>query len=92
MQPRALLPPFAFALQGCAFKKHNCWWSGNNKQNTKGSLTGEGDRVDVLAVIADSHLGLTETDRVLSGRDAIELLELSLINKLHGRTRVTQKE
>lgn len=76
----------------CALMKHNSRWSGNNKQNRKESLTSEGDRVDVLAVIADGHLGLTKTDRVLSGRDSIELLELSLINKLDGRTKVTQEE
>lgn len=74
----------------CALKKHNSRWLGNNKR--KESLTGERDRVDVLAVIADGHLGLTKTDRVLSGRDTIELLELSLINKLDGGTRVTQGE
>lgn len=55
------------------------------------SLTGEGDRVDVLAVIADGHLGLTKTDRVLSSRNAIELLELSLINKLDEWTRTRKR-
>ena len=48
-------------------------------------LTGHGDRVDILAIIADGHLGLSESNGVLSSRDAIKLLELSLVNKLDGR-------
>jgi hypothetical protein len=35
-----------------------------------------------LAVVAEGHLGLAETNGVLALRDAIELLELSLVNAL----------
>lgn len=37
-----------------------------------------------LAVVAKGHLGLAETNGVLSCGDAIELLELSLVNALQG--------
>lgn len=50
-------------------------------------LTGHGDRVDILAVVADGHLGLSESNGVLSSRDAIKLLELSLVNKLDEKER-----
>jgi hypothetical protein len=35
-----------------------------------------------LTVIAEAHLGLAKTNGVLSSADAIELLELSLLNIL----------
>jgi len=35
-----------------------------------------------LAVIAEAHLGLAETDSVLAGADAIVLLQLSLVDTL----------
>ena len=37
-----------------------------------------------LAVVAKGHLGLAETNGVLACGDAIELLELSLVNALQG--------
>jgi hypothetical protein len=36
-----------------------------------------------LAVITEAHLGLTKTYCVLSFTDAIELLQLSLVDALH---------
>lgn len=42
----------------------------------------KGERVDVLTVVAEAHLGLAKTNGVLSGANAIELLELNLINIL----------
>ena len=35
-----------------------------------------------FAVVAEAHLGLTQTGRVFSLRDAIELLELGLVDAL----------
>lgn len=35
-----------------------------------------------LAVVAEGHLGLTEADCVFAGADAIELLELGLLDIL----------
>lgn len=35
-----------------------------------------------LAIIAEGHLGLAKTNGVFSSADAIELLELSLLNVL----------
>jgi hypothetical protein len=35
-----------------------------------------------LAVVAEGHLGLAETNRVLALGDAIELLELGLVDAL----------
>jgi len=45
---------------------------------------GQGERVDVLAVVTEGHLGLAETDGVLASAGAIELLELGLLNILTG--------
>jgi hypothetical protein len=36
-----------------------------------------------LAVIAEAHLGLAETNGVFSGTDAIVLLELGLVDALN---------
>lgn len=36
--------------------------------------TGQTDRVDVLPVATNGHVGLTEPDRVLARRDTIERL------------------
>jgi hypothetical protein len=44
------------------------------QQQTTGALT--------LAIVAKGHLGLAEANGVLSGADAIELLELGLLNVL----------
>jgi hypothetical protein len=38
-----------------------------------------------LAVIAEAHLSLAETDGVLAGTDAIVLLQLNLVNALKRR-------
>jgi hypothetical protein len=38
-----------------------------------------------LAVVAEGHLCLAEANRVLSLGDAIELLELSLVDALQGK-------
>jgi len=46
----------------------------NNKVVFVSMLTGHGDRVDILAIVADGHLGLSESNGVLSSRDAIKLL------------------
>jgi hypothetical protein len=35
-----------------------------------------------LAVVAEGHLGLAEADRVFALRDAIELLEVHLVDAL----------
>lgn len=37
-----------------------------------------------FSVVAEGHLGLTKTNCVLSGAGAIVLLELSLVDILHG--------
>jgi hypothetical protein len=37
-----------------------------------------------LAVVAEGHLSLAKTNSVLAGADAIELLELGLLNILQG--------
>lgn len=37
-----------------------------------------------LAVVAEGHLGLAETDGVLAGGGAVELLQLSLLDILQG--------
>ena len=36
-----------------------------------------------LTVVAEGHLGLAETNGVLASGDAIELLELGLVDALH---------
>lgn len=44
---------------------------------------GQGERVDVFSVVAEAHLGLSETNGIFSGANAIELLKLCLIDTLH---------
>jgi hypothetical protein len=44
--------------------------------------TSQSDRVDVFSVITDRHVGLTEADGVFTRRDIVELLQLSLVDKL----------
>jgi hypothetical protein len=39
-----------------------------------------------LAVVAEGHLCLAEANGVFSLRDAIELLELGLVDALHGKS------
>jgi hypothetical protein len=36
-----------------------------------------------LTIVAEGHLGLAETNGVLASGDAIELLELGLVDALH---------
>lgn len=43
---------------------------------------GRGGRSLTLTVVAEGHLGLAETNGVLAGADAIELLELGLLDIL----------
>jgi hypothetical protein len=50
--------------------------------------SGKGERVDVLTIVAEAHLGLAKTNGVLSGANAIELLELNLINILAGEVKL----
>jgi hypothetical protein len=45
-----------------------------------------------LAVIAERHLGLAETNRVFALGDAIELLEFGLVDALHGKVRRCRQE
>lgn len=47
------------------------------------AFRGRGKR-HTLAVIAEAHLGLAEANGVLAGADAIELLELGLVDILNG--------
>ena len=44
-------------------------------------------RILTLAVVAESHLGLAETNGVFALGNAIELLELCLVDALHERVR-----
>jgi hypothetical protein len=45
-----------------------------------------------LAVVAEGHLGLAEANRVFALGDAIELLELRLIDALHSKVRRRPQE
>jgi hypothetical protein len=44
----------------------------------------QGGKLLTFAVIAEAHLGLAEADRVFARTDAIELLELGLLDILGG--------
>jgi hypothetical protein len=48
-------------------------------------LTGEEERVDVLAVVAEGHALLAQADGVLPGGDAVEPFEVSLVDASQGR-------
>jgi len=50
------------------------------QQGEERGRTREEERVDVLAVVAERHLLLAEADRVLARGDAIEALEVGLVN------------
>lgn len=46
----------------------------------KARRTGQEERVDVFAVVAESHLVGSEADGVLAGRDAVKLFEVGLVD------------
>jgi hypothetical protein len=43
--------------------------------------------VHTLAVVAEAHLGLAETNGILASANAIELLELGLVDALEGNSK-----
>lgn len=54
------------------------------KPNAGGQLQGGKSLEHTLSVVAEGHLGLAKTNRVLAGAGAIVLLELSLFDVLWG--------
>lgn len=55
---------------------------GNAKTTKVRECTGQSDRVDVLPVVHESHVGLSEADGILSLGDTVEYLELFLRDAL----------
>lgn len=58
-----------------ALKDRPLVFSGDGEEQAKLTLT----------IVAEAHLGLAKTNGVLSGANAIELLELNLINILESK-------
>ena len=56
---------------------------GERRKKRKGYEDKELKILLTFAVVAEAHLGLTKTDGVLAGANAIELLQLSLLHILY---------
>lgn len=64
---------------------------GDAKTTKVRECTGQSDRVDVLPVVHESHVGLSEADGILSLGDTVEHLELFLRDALCARRKMSSR-